>query len=359
MNADDLKKQYEPKPIGSPLVYERQLWQGRYTPCGKFLIACSYDSTIRRWDVAGKDPQPLPELSGHNGWVQCFDFAKENQRVFTADSWGQLIGWAYAEKNPKPLWKLPEAHDGWIRGLAVHPNGKQLATAGNDKSVKLWSAADGKSQGELKHSDPVFSVVYHPDGKSLVTGDLKGIVRQWDLATKTEKRTLDAGSLYQLHRIQECGGVRMLSFDEKGRYLACAGQKTPQGGFATGTPCVLVFDWASGKLIREMPMGGTQDGFAYDARFHPAGFVMCASCAFPGKGHIWFWRPEDDKPFYSSKKIPNGRSLSLHPQGDRLAITVSIAANGNGRNLKDGEYTGGSAKIHFATFSGKETAVNT
>src|SRR5690606_16059556 len=117
---------------------------------------------------------------------------------------------------------------------------------------------------------------------------------------------------------------------ETGRYLACAGQKEPQGGFATGIPCVLVFDWETGKMVRQMPMGTNQDGFAYDARFHPAGFVMCCSCAFPGKGHIWFWRPEDDQPFYSSNKIPNGRSLSLHPDGVRLAITVSLSPNGNG-----------------------------
>jgi hypothetical protein len=71
-----------------------------------------------------------------------------------------------------------------------------------------------------------------------------------------------------------------------GKLLVCAGQKKPGGGFATGIPCVLVFDWSTGQQVREMPMGSDQDGFAYDAQFHPAGFVMAASCAFPGKGHV-------------------------------------------------------------------------
>lgn len=352
MNADELKKHYEPLPLGDAIAHERQLWQGRYSPCGRFLIACGYDSTIQRWDITGEEPKRMAPLTGHNGWVQCMDFASENQRLFTADSWGKLICWPHAEANPKPLWELREAHDGWIRGIAVSPDGKQIATAGNDKTLRLWSAADGKLQGELEHPDRVFAIAYHPIDRSLATGDLKGVIRDWDLGAKTVKRTLDAGRLYQQHRIQDCGGARLLTFDVAARYLACAGQKSPEGGFATGTPCVLVFDWETGQLVREMPMGGNQDGFAYDARFHPAGFVMCASCAFPGKGHVWFWRPEDDKPFYSSNKIPNGRSISLHPKADRLAITVSLAANGNGRNLKDGEYQGGSAKIHFATFAG-------
>ena len=355
MNAEDLKQRYEPKPAAESISYERQLCQGRYSPCGRFLFASSYDATIQRWDVTGETPQPLSALTGHHGWVQCLEFAGD--QLLTADSWGKLICRPYADADPNPVWEIPDAHDGWIRALAVSPDGKQAATGGNDSAVKLRSIAEGKVLGELEHPDRVFSIAYHPDGGSLATGDLKGIIRHWDLAGRSVKRTLDAGLLYQLSRIQDCGGARMLSFDEAGRYLACAGQKSPEGGFATGTPCVLIFDWSTGKLVREMPMGGKQDGFAYDARFHPAGFVMCVSCAFPGKGHIWFWRPEDDKPFYSSNKIPNGKSVSLHPKRDRIAITVSLSPNGNGRNLKDGEYLGGTGKIHFADFpAAKEPA---
>jgi hypothetical protein len=99
-----------------------------------------------------------------------------------------------------------------------------------------------------------------------------------------------------------------------------------------------------------MPMGGDQDGFAYDAQFHPAGFVMATSCAFPGKGHVWFWRPGDEQPFFSSSQLANGRSLSLHPDGRRLAMLISLSANGNGRQLKDGQYDGGSAQIRLLEF---------
>ncbi len=97
-------------------------------------------------------------------------------------------------------------------------------------------------------------------------------------------------------------------------------------------------------------MGGDQDGFAYDAQFHPAGFVMGASCAFPGKGHVWFWRPDQEQAFYTSTKLPNGRTLSLHPDGRRLALLVSLSANGNGRRVNDGKYDGGRAKVQFLEF---------
>ena len=83
---------------------------------------------------------------------------------------------------------------------------------------------------------------------------------------------------------------------------------------------------------------------------------MATSCAFPGKGHLWFWRPEDDEAFFVSNKITNGRSLSLHSDRRRLAMLVSHSPNANGRRLKDGKYQGGSAKIHLLELPVKEEA---
>ncbi len=352
----ELLKRYQLTPSDNDVVLEhdRQLWQARFSGCGHFLIACGYDATIQRWDMTAEPPRLLSPLTGHNGWVQCLDFQPGQQRLLTADSWGQLACWPFADESPQPIWRLPQAHDGWIRALAVSPDGQLVATGGNGSAVRLWSTEDGKLQCELPHPRRVFSVCFHPDGQSLVSGDLEGVVRHWDLAESKEARRLDASILYShdvdKERIQHCGGARHLHFDAAGKWLLCGGQKEPGGGFAKGTPCVLVYDWDSGEQRREMPMGDTSDGFSYDARFHPQGFVMATSCAFPGKGHVWFWRPEDDEAFFSSKKLPNGRSISLHPDGRRLALLTSDSPNANGRPLKDGEYVGGRAKIRVLDF---------
>jgi hypothetical protein len=351
MDAETLLQQFEPKPTGTAVEYERQLWQARYSPCGRFLIACGYDATVQRWDVSGDEIKQLEPLSGHDGWVQCMAFHPSEDRLYTADSWGRLLCRPVADESPEPSWEVPQAHDGWVRALAVSPDGALLATGGNDKVIRIRSCRDAALESELATPEKLFSLCFHPDGKSLVSGDLKGIVRQWDVESGQCARQLDASILYQLHRIQQCGGARHLAFNPAGDLLACAGQKTPSGGFATGFPCVLVFDWKTGEVVREMQVGGDQDGFAYDAQFHPAGFVMAVSCAFPGKGHLWFWRPEDDKPFYESNSIPNGRSLSLHADGRRVAMMVSLSANGNGRQLRDGRYVGGTSKIHILQFA--------
>ena len=354
MKPEELLQLYEPLPTKIEIDYERQLWLTRYSPCGKFLVACGYDASVQRWDVSAEEVKPLSPLSGHDGWVQCMAFEPGGEKLFTADSWGRLTAWKYAEATPKPVWDLPEAHDGWIRALSVSADGKWIATAGNDRVVRIYHASDGKLHKELPHPVRIYSLCFHPDGKSLVSGDLEGVIRHWNLADEKETRRFDASILYSHEKIQHCGGVRHLAFNAEAKLLVCSGQKEPGGGFAQGKPYAIVFDWDSGKVVREMEMGGTADGFAYDVQFHPAGFVMAVGCAFPGKGQVWFWHPGDEKAFFTSKDktMTNGRSFSLHPDGRRLATVHSVSGNYNGRNLKDGEYPGGVAKIRVFEFSG-------
>lgn len=349
--AAELLAEFEPQ-IVTTTEYERQVWQARFSPCGEFLLAAGYDALVPRWKLEGNELTSLQPLAGHHGWVQCLDFADASKRLFTADSWGKLCCWDYESDKTEPAWAHEEAHDGWIRGLHCSPDGKLVATGGNDQMLRIWSVDDGEKAVELPHEQRIFSVCFHPDGKSVMTGDLKGVVRQWDLEKNQVVKQFDASLLYQLHRIQECGGARCLSFDSQGTRLLVAGQKTPQDGFATGIPCALLFDVESGELIQEMPVGTTNDGFIYDVGFHPEGFVMGTSSAFPGKGHLWFWMPEAEEAFLTSNKLSNGRSLSLHPDGQRMAMAISVSKNRNGR--PEGEYEGGTAKIHLLTFGQPE-----
>ena len=335
---------FTPKPTVA-VEHTHQLWQARFSPCGKQLCAAGYDGLVHRWEVRGPELVKLAPLAGHHGWVQGLDFHPQGNVLFTSDSWGQLVAWRYLEESPQPIWNCPETHAGWIHDLAVSPNGELLASCGRDGLVRLWTSADGAARMELVgHQKKVLSVAFHPDGKSLVSGDLLGVIKQWDLGTGKEVREFNAKTLYQLDKIQECGGARRLTFNASGDTLLCAGMKSPGGGFAVGAPSVLVFDWASAARKQELLVGGKDDGFAYDARFHPAGFVMGTSCAMPGKGHLWFWRPGEDKPFFVGTAMPNGRSLSLHPDG-RLAMLSTISQNANGRSLEGGMYKGGHSKI--------------
>jgi WD40 repeat protein len=359
VNAEELKQRFEPQ-TGESFEYERQLWQTRFSPCGKFLVGAGYDATVQRWSVDGDTYTPLPTITGHDGWVQCIGFTGHDDRLISADSWGRVSCWTYSNAEPQePHWSVSDALAGWIRALDVSPDGKLVAIGGNGSVIRILSTSDGKVVREMSDvPDTVFSLRFHPSGKTLVSGDLKGNLREWDVASGEPGRVVEVEGLYQLSRIQECGGARHLAFDADGSHLVVGGQKTPGGGFATGSPTVVVFDWQSGERLHELVAGDTQEGFIYDTWFHPEGFVVGLASAFPGKGKLFFWQPGEDKPFFVGTKLTNGRSLSLHPDGRRLAFTISSSGNRNGRPLKDGEYLGGKARIQILRFPEVEEAAS-
>src|SRR5262245_47965229 len=102
MNVDPKKllELYKPKPF-KVLNLDRQMGILRFSPDGKVLAAGGLDGTIRRFD---EQLAELPKLTGHNGWVQALAFHPDGKRLYTADSWGQLCCWPFAEAQAKPLW---------------------------------------------------------------------------------------------------------------------------------------------------------------------------------------------------------------------------------------------------------------
>ena len=76
-----------------------------------------------------------------------------------------------AAKRPAELVAVlggQDGHNGQVLGVAVSPDGKMLASAGADKTVRLWDLSMGKYLRTLRsHTGPVFSVVFSADNQSL------------------------------------------------------------------------------------------------------------------------------------------------------------------------------------------------
>jgi WD40 repeat protein len=71
------------------------------------------------------------------------------------------------------------------------PDGKTLASASWDKTVKLWNVATGKELKSLtKDQGQIWSVSYAPDGKTLAFAGIDGTVELWDAVTGKELASL-------------------------------------------------------------------------------------------------------------------------------------------------------------------------
>jgi WD40 repeat protein len=81
---------------------------------------------------------------------------------------------------------VPGAHVNATWGVAASPDGRWVATASHDGTVKLWDGRTLRLVRTLEgHNDIVWCVAFSPDSRYLASGS--GDVRVWDVATGRER----------------------------------------------------------------------------------------------------------------------------------------------------------------------------
>jgi WD40 repeat protein len=105
------------------------------------------------------------------------------------------------------------AHNDWVRTLAFSPDGRQLASAGDDRQIIIWDVATGKKLRQLPHEQAIYSIAYNPRGNLLAAVGFEAVVRLYDLEGGAVRRLDGPGS-----------DLRSIVFSPDGTRVATAGR---------------------------------------------------------------------------------------------------------------------------------------
>jgi WD40 repeat protein len=165
---------------------------------------------------------------------------------------------------------------GWVEGLAFTPDGGRLVSAGRDKTVRVWDPVTGEELRSLAgHTAPLTAVALSPDGRRLASCGQDGGIRVWDAATWEQV----------LHLQGHNGTVTSLAFGPDGRRLISGGvDKT-----------VRVWDLRTGKEALQLrnhsyPVRGV--AFSPDGRRLAAASRETAVLVSSGEVTVWDGTPD-------------------------------------------------------------------
>jgi WD40 repeat protein len=166
---------------------------------------------LKIWDAKGRtmpaadEPQPAglsdpgkpshPKMlrealsfQGHTGEIHALAFSPDGARLASASDDRTVKVW---DANTGHEILTLNGHAGPVEGVSWSPDGTRLATAAKDKMVKIWDAKSGQQVLSFQgHTKAVMGVSWSPDGTRLASASEDQAVKLWDATTGLEALTL-------------------------------------------------------------------------------------------------------------------------------------------------------------------------
>ncbi|PHS02180.1 MAG: hypothetical protein COA78_21765 [Blastopirellula sp.] len=151
--------------------HEHSIDQILYSSDGRLLATGSWDGTAKLWDVESGKQNAVIDLH----MPHCYDIAfSPDDTLLACSSENDAMIFDVASQR---LLHLLQGHQSSARCVAFSPDGKQLATGSNDRTIRIWDTETGEVKHVITaHRDGIFALTFSPDGRTIASGGEQGTI---------------------------------------------------------------------------------------------------------------------------------------------------------------------------------------